>query len=484
MKRQRVNDHQEAKQSITFEDVLYFLQNDQNLTCDQLRMISRESDRSLMLQTMKTDLIVQNFSIDLLVEIFSRVPPTVARSPWDVLRMKKDPRFWFECRTVSKSWCSAISKMDFSIFLTNPPAAHLSLPRMLRLFKFSRIFLREKIDFSLLTNLRELDFCMAPISHELPKLTQLKSLTTSDAISNDILLKMTSIECLNLCSTHRPIKTISSLTNLTLLQVENPRFLQQSDLLVPNLKTVESNDPTFFKQGKGIWRYTTPKTSTPNPNYYGQLRYYGDWLDGKRHGQGTCYYYPNPDRTWIVGGVYDGDWVDDKREGRGVIRYFEYGTTRFDGSYYDGEMKYDTFCGKGTRVYANKESYQGDWKRQGSWKLGIKRGHGVYKFENGTVYDGQWDDDCMEGEGRCVYWNGDVYQGNWRGGKRHGDGVYQFASGKKIEGKWQENKLDPEYANLELCGVLKPMEEGSDSWVGYGGDKWASHSDLRHERLR
>ena len=44
----------------------------------------------------------------------------------------------------------------------------------------------------------------------------------------------------------------------------------------------------------------------------------------------------------------------------------------------------------------------------------IKRhGSGVLTLVNGTVYDGQWDSDFMNGQGKMIYPNGDEYSGTW-----------------------------------------------------------------------
>ena len=42
-------------------------------------------------------------------------------------------------------------------------------------------------------------------------------------------------------------------------------------------------------------------------------RYDGEWLAGKRHGEGTF--------TFAKGGRYAGMWADDERDGRGTFYY-------------------------------------------------------------------------------------------------------------------------------------------------------------------
>ena len=41
--------------------------------------------------------------------------------------------------------------------------------------------------------------------------------------------------------------------------------------------------------------------------------YEGQWLDGKRHGQGKMH--------WPSGDCYEGQWLDDKKHGQGKYNY-------------------------------------------------------------------------------------------------------------------------------------------------------------------
>eukprot|EP00984_Skeletonema_dohrnii_P009403 scaffold3604_cov83-Skeletonema_dohrnii-CCMP3373.AAC.6 len=44
-------------------------------------------------------------------------------------------------------------------------------------------------------------------------------------------------------------------------------------------------------------------------------------------------------------------------------------------------------------------------------------------FPNSNVYEGDWKDDKMHGEGKMTYANGVVYDGHWRDDKKHGEGT-------------------------------------------------------------
>ena len=46
-----------------------------------------------------------------------------------------------------------------------------------------------------------------------------------------------------------------------------------------------------------------------------------------------------------------------------------------------------------------------------------RHGSGCFKRVNGTVYDGQWTNDFMNGNGKMTYPNGDEYTGTWHQNK-------------------------------------------------------------------
>jgi hypothetical protein len=74
--------------------------------------------------------------------------------------------------------------------------------------------------------------------------------------------------------------------------------------------------------------------------------YYGDWMNGKRHGLGKII-----ERN---GYMYYGWWEDDMRHGQGEANYP-------DGSTYDGDWKYDKKYGFGRITRADGTSYDGEW---------------------------------------------------------------------------------------------------------------------------
>lgn len=55
---------------------------------------------------------------------------------------------------------------------------------------------------------------------------------------------------------------------------------------------------------------------------------------------------------------------------------------------------------------------------------------------------GLWSANSPNGEGTCLYANGDSYSGAWRHGAKHGEGTYVFAAdGSKLVGEWDRGSI-------------------------------------------
>ena len=102
--------------------------------------------------------------------------------------------------------------------------------------------------------------------------------------------------------------------------------------------------------------------------------YTGDFLDGKRHGQGDyTYARTNPEEEPIQ---YKGAWVDNNKHGIGKQMYPKCG--EYYGYWENGERH-----GEGVMTYTNKDVYSGNWAN------GKKDGQGTYiYFKTGEKYVG------------------------------------------------------------------------------------------------
>lgn len=454
MKRQRTSDLSVTDldgSKISYQHVLGFLRQN-TLKCQELVTLAEEIDR---LYAIQANTVVQDFPVDLLLQIFSQVR-------WTYYRKHHEFKFWLGYRTVSKSWQVAVTKLDFSGWFTK---AHIFQTLgfrpegILSILKFTKLHcsheeIRILKEYQKLTNLKCLGLNLARGKADqedtLSQLTQLIKLGVDGAsISERGLLPLTNLQGLTLRSS--PIENISTLTNLRSLKIwGTTKLTQEATKDLTKLTRLTSGDPNFFRSGRGFCVYSEGKI------------YDGEWLDGRHHGKGFCR-YENKDE-------YNGDWIRGEWHGQGVLRFWARNTRSLDVSWYTGDWIEDTQTGKGTRYYSNGDSYEG------SWYDGDKIGYGVYRFKDGGVYEGEWGGNEITGQGKCVYPNGDVYEGGWVKGSRHGYGVYFVAkSGEKIEGNWEENRFlleDDDVAENRI----QPDGECWDSLIWANSDS-AQNSD-------
>jgi len=66
---------------------------------------------------------------------------------------------------------------------------------------------------------------------------------------------------------------------------------------------------------------------------------------------------------------------------------------------------------------------------------------GVYKWQDGREYNGQWKYDKKNGRGIYKWPDGSNYDGKWIDDKREGKGVYYDGAGKSLEGVWVKDLM-------------------------------------------
>lgn len=110
----------------------------------------------------------------------------------------------------------------------------------------------------------------------------------------------------------------------------------------------------------------------------GQIKYTGDFVDGKKTGQG---------RFEFEGSYYEGDFVDGKFEGNGKYYFAE------SGKIYEGEFSNNSMNGTGVMVWPDQSRYEGEFKN------GKMSGRGIKQLANGNRYVGQFKNDVYDGSG-------------------------------------------------------------------------------------
>lgn len=123
---------------------------------------------------------------------------------------------------------------------------------------------------------------------------------------------------------------------------------------------------------------------------------------GQREGTGK-FFYANPYF------VYEGDWLAGKKHGQGRLS--------FDGGgFYEGNFEEGEISGSGTQEWQDGSSYVG------RFRLGLKHGEGTWKKADGTLYIGGFEQGRYAGQGKLTLPNGDRYTGSFAAHKYHGDG--------------------------------------------------------------
>lgn len=99
----------------------------------------------------------------------------------------------------------------------------------------------------------------------------------------------------------------------------------------------------------------------------------------------------------------------------------------------------------GVYVWENGDRYAGEFENH------QLNGYGVYTFKEGSVYSGMFTNGQREGFGRLEWKSGDVYLGVWEGGRRSGFGKMMFRNGTVQEGEWQNDRLVSNASMQEGC---------------------------------
>jgi hypothetical protein len=128
-------------------------------------------------------------------------------------------------------------------------------------------------------------------------------------------------------------------------------------------------------------------------------------------------------------GIYEGTFNNKGEfDGFGI---FKFNT----GEIYEGEYKNGIRNGKGKYTFLNGDIYDGDYKD------GLRDGNGDYIYKNGNKFTGKWVKGIANGYGEMYWINGDYFKGNWENDKRNGEGTfYQKAKDKIYKGIWKNNK--------------------------------------------
>jgi hypothetical protein len=81
---------------------------------------------------------------------------------------------------------------------------------------------------------------------------------------------------------------------------------------------------------------------------------------------------------------------------------------------------------------------------QGQFSRGLRYGHGTYSTQQGTVIEGDWIDDVLNGYARVEWADKSTFEGIFKD-NRIANGKFKFPSGNLFTGSFDENgKFDGE----------------------------------------
>lgn len=196
--------------------------------------------------------------------------------------------------------------------------------------------------------------------------------------------------------------------------------------------------------------------------YKSGSKYSGDWQSNKRHGFGT--------QTWSNGDKYEGDWRRNKMHGKGTFWVKRKGKLR---KQYTGDW------------VANMRHVRGPWgvgRAKGLAVAGVRgargvalragaggcqqvasQGVGVFFYDSGGKYEGEWFENLRHGRGKMNFPNGDEYEGEWEVDKRSGFGVMVYGAPprlRELPGRPRAHTARSEWRPLR--GLLARRQEGRE----------------------
>ena len=106
-----------------------------------------------------------------------------------------------------------------------------------------------------------------------------------------------------------------------------------------------------------------------------------------------------------------------------------------DGSIYEGKWLDNRINGRGVYLWKDGRKYYGEWANNDM------EGIGIYCWADGRRYDGEYHNDKKCGFGIYVWNDGRRYEGWWFKGKQHGLGTYLDPKKEKVKyGLWEHGK--------------------------------------------
>lgn len=150
----------------------------------------------------------------------------------------------------------------------------------------------------------------------------------------------------------------------------------------------------------------------------GGVYYIGQFSNSEPNGYGICYFSD--------GGKYEGQWKDKKFHGEGT--YYNAEGTIQRGMWMDHK-------------YVGATSSTGTVSSTGCISGNCENGFGIYRYDDGGVYTGEFKNGFREGTGTYYWATRGKYVGAWVQGNMNGQGTYTDENGKIQAGIFKDGQL-------------------------------------------
>ena len=124
---------------------------------------------------------------------------------------------------------------------------------------------------------------------------------------------------------------------------------------------------------------------------------------------------------------------------------------------YRGQLKDGIPHGLGEMKWQDCTLYNGNWAE------GRICGHGTMTWPSGKKYEGEWKDGVMVGRGKMYYPNGNIYEGEFEHGVRSGVGTLHLPNGEVVEGFFYKDQLYDKINHSDSKGekIIKPRRKNN-----------------------
>ena len=108
-----------------------------------------------------------------------------------------------------------------------------------------------------------------------------------------------------------------------------------------------------------------------------------------------------------------------------------------DNSEFEGYIENNTINGIGRFLFSDKDLYTGEFYEDKA------KGYGIYYFlKPGCAYEGLWNNNYKSYIGIETWWYGAKYEGEFENGKKNGIGIYKWKDGSIYYGEWMGNYIN------------------------------------------